>query len=391
MPSSVLLLRLSVNYGGKFMYRKISFLLLLFLFVSVLFSSCSNSKKDPSEVSNIYENNVSTSNNLSHLKYKLQDKLIVDADLNYEDGKTDYESYEAKLRVFDKENVRSVLMPEELVTDEFYEDAGEPLSRNVTTDYYLLENKDGASLGIAGTMLYYEKTAFDSIYYAFKIDRDSDLYNADKYNTNSNLDFMDRDLAFNKVKSILNRLNIDIDDDYTCYSLDNKTMTKQYHYIEMSDDDNHERTHTFKKSEECYCFVLSEKVDELSIAKFSYGDSESGTYVPGTEIIAFYGKEGLIMLDIKCPYDIVKTKGEESVLSLDEAINKLDNKYKSMIITDTIEVEKISLNYTAVIVDADKNEYTLVPSWVFEVTQKFSDHNESFSIMFNAITGEEFV
>ena len=373
------------------MYRKIFFGLLFILSVSILFCSCGNNKSDANEISYKYKEKITSANGISHLKYKIQDKLIIDADINYNEKQSEYNSYEAKLMVFDKESVRPALMPEDLVIDEFHEGAGEPISKNVTTDYYLLENNNGASLGIGGTMIYYEKPIFENIYYAFKLDNNSDLYNADKYNTESNLGFMSRSAAFEKVKTILSNLNIVVSKNYTCYSLDCETMTKEYHYISASDDDKHEKTHSFKKSEECYCFVLKEEAGELPISQFSYGDSESGSYVPGTEIKVFYGKEGLIMLDISCPYDVVKIRDNQPVMNLDKAIDKLNNKYKSMIITDIIEVKKISLNYTAVMVNADKNEYTLVPSWIFEVTQKFSDYNESFSIMFNAVTGEEFV
>ena len=159
----------------------------------------------------------------------------------------------------------------------------------------------------------------------------------------------------------------------------------------MSDDDNHERVHSFSKSEECYCFVLSETAGKLPIAKYSYGNPDSGTYVSGAEITAYYGQSGLIMLDIYCPYDIDKSKNTENIITLNDAINKLNSKYEKMVITNAIEVTKISLNYTAVMKDADENKYTLVPSWVFEVTQTFEDHEENYGIMFNAVTGEEFV
>jgi hypothetical protein len=361
------------------------------MIVSILFCSCSNGNKDNNKISNDYTIKTQTSDNSEHLDYKLQDKLIINADLEYEKNKSSYNTYEAKLKIFDKKSCRSVLMPEKLVTDEFHEDAGEPLSRNVTTDYYLMENEGNVSLAIGGTMLNYEKPNYDSIYYAFNLNENSDLYNANKYSTNTELDFMDRSTAFSKVKSILSNLDIKIDDNYSCYSLDKDTMTKEYHYVEMSEDDNHEKTHSFDKSEECYCFVLSETVGELPLSKYSYGNSDSGTYVSGTEIMAYYGKSGLIMLDVYCPYDVVKSKNSENIITLDEAIDKLNDKYKNMIITDKIEITKISLNYTAVMENADDNKYTLVPSWIFEVTQTFEDHSESYDIMFNAITGAEFV
>lgn len=380
-----------MNIGGRFMYRRKTFLAVSLMIVSILFCSCSNGSKDSNQISKEYAINTNDLENSNHLDYKLQDLLIINADLEYEKDKSVYDIYGAKLRIFDEKLCRSVLMPEELVTNEFYEGAGEALSRNVATDYYLMENEEGSSLGIGGTMLYYEKPEYDSIYYAFNLDTNSDLYNADKYSTNTDLDFMDRDSAFAEVKSILSDLKIEIDNNYSSYSLDKDTMTKEYNYIEMSDDDDHERIHSFSKSEECYCFVLSATAGELPIAKYSHGNPDSGTYVSGTEITAYYGQSGLIMLDIYCPYDIDELEKTENIITLNDAIDKFNSKYKNIIITDTIEVTKISLNYTAVMKDADENKYTLVPSWVFEVTQTFEDYDRTYSIMFNAVTGEEFV
>lgn len=373
------------------MYRKKFFLVASIMIISILFCSCSTESKDNNITSKDYITKTQTSDNSEHLDYKLQDKLIINADLEYVKNKSNYNTYEAKLKVFDKKLCRSVLMPEKLLKDEFYEGAGEPLSRNVTTDYYLMENENEVSLAIGGTMLNYEKPNYDSIYYAFNLNENSDLYNADKYSTNTELDFMDRNSAFAKVKSNLSDLDIKIDDNYSCYSLDKDTMTKEYHYVEMSEDVNHEKKHSFDKSEECYCFVLSGAVGELPLSKYSYGNSDSGTYVSGTEITVYYGQSGLIMLNIYCPYEVVESKKTENIITLNEAVDKLNDKYNNMIITDKIEVTKISLNYTAIIENADDNKYTLVPSWVFEVTQTFEDHSESYDIMFNAITGAEFV
>ena len=249
------------------MYNRKTFLAVSFMIVGILFCSCSNGSKDSNESSKDYAINANGLENSDHLDYKLQDMLTINADLEYEKDKSVYDIYGAKLRVFDEKLCRSVLMPEKLVTNEFYKGAGEGLSRNVTTDYYLMGNEEGASLGIGGTMLHYERPEYDSIYYAFNLDTNSDLYNANKYSINKELDFMNKDSAFAEVKSILSDLKIEIDNNYSCYSLDKDTMTKEYHYIEMSDDDDHERVHSFSKSEECYCFVLSETAGKLPIAK----------------------------------------------------------------------------------------------------------------------------
>lgn len=385
------LLGLSQKARRNIMRQKIFLLLLIILTATVLLSSCNGKDTTIDKISNKYKEKISLVNDIPHLKYKLQNKLIIDADINYNEKRSKYNSYQARLMIFDKKSVRPTLMPEHLVKDEFHKDAGEPISRNVDTDYYFLENKDGASLGIGGTMLYYEKPEFDNIYYAFKSDTNSNQYNADKYKADVDLSFMSKGDAFNKVKSILSDLKIKVSDKYTCYALDNKTMTNEYHYVSVSDDDIHQKTHTFSKDDECYCFLLNERIGDLQISEFSYGDSDAGTYVPGTEIEVFYGKKGLIMLSITSPYEAVATKNKQSIINLDNAIDKFDKKYKKIIITDKITVNNITLSYTASMINADKNEYTLTPAWVFDVTQKFKDHKDNFSIMFDAFTGEELV
>ncbi len=321
----------------------------------------------------------------------LQERLRIDAELAFDPEKTSCEVCAARLRIFDAKQCRAVLMPEALATEQSYSGAGEPLSRNVTTDYYLMENEAGASLGVGGTMLHYERPAYDSLYYAFHPDVNSDLYNADRYSTDRDLAFQSRAAAFAEVKALLKKLNVSISDSYECYSLDKSTLTAEYRYIEMTQDDAHEKTHTFRDDEECYCFLLREVLGALPLTKYSYGNADSGTYVSGTQITVYYGKQGLLMLDISSPYEVTATESTETILSANEAIEKLNGKYKTMVLSRDTKVTKISLAYAAVLKNADANEYALVPAWVFELAQEREDHTERYAVLFHAVTGEELV
>ena len=73
------------------MYRRKTFLAVSLMIVSILFCSCSNGSKDSNQISKEYAINTNDLENSNHLDYKLQDLLIINANLEYEKDKSVYE------------------------------------------------------------------------------------------------------------------------------------------------------------------------------------------------------------------------------------------------------------------------------------------------------------
>ncbi len=94
------------------------------------------------------------------------------------------------------------------------------------------------------------------------------------------------------------------------------------------------------------------------------GGSYSGTWGDGDPVKVFYGAEGLNMLDAVCAG--CNGRGTpQPVPTLDEAIQKLEEKFDSMIVEGEWRVDEIEMAYIAVPIEGT-NDARLLPVWRFQ-------------------------
>lgn len=90
-----------------------------------------------------------------------------------------------------------------------------------------------------GSFDFTNSKAEPNFHYSFFPDQsDCDDYNADKFSTVSDLPFETRTSAFGKLKKIFSPVGLNLEDQYTCYSLDYQTLKAQQNaYVKREESD----------------------------------------------------------------------------------------------------------------------------------------------------------
>ncbi len=109
----------------------------------------------------------------------------------------------------------------------------------------------------------------------------------------------------------------------------------------------------------------------------------------GTDITAYYSARGMERLEIRTPLEVTGTGEKIEMPSAEDAKAMVTRKYDSIILTDDLTVEEISLEY-AIAPGGGK----LVPSWrviISEtiVSEELGEFQNRFCIRFDALTGKQ--
>lgn len=255
-----------------------------------------------------------------------------------------------------------------------------------------------------------------NIHYSFYPDQsDHDDYNADKFSTTSDLPFETRTSAFGKLKKIFSAVGLNLEDQYTCYSLDYQTLKAQQDAYVKREESNPKLAASFKsyldakkiklksdwsQDDNCYYFAFQQSFNGIPVTQEDHGDVDKGTDVPGTRMSVLYSKNGICDFNVEGFYQGtgVQTK-DAALIGLQGVLDALKSKYESIILSDPIVVKKLSLNYVAVLLDKTEENFKLTPAWVVtvnQITQQVNpDTGKKFTVpipsvvMINAVTGKE--
>ena len=118
-------------------------------------------------------------------------------------------------------------------------------------------------------------------------------------------------------------------------------------------------------------------------------------YVHGSKFVGVVGKEGLIFLSISGAYEIQNQQPlSGQIISLDTACEKMASTYDNILLTDPIQIQKISLEYVPRYINAETYEFEIVPAWIFQGIQKVDDEKGGVMtadvlVLIDAVTGAE--
>ena len=86
------------------------------------------------------------------------------------------------------------------------------------------------------------------------------------------------------------------------------------------------------KEDEQYVLEYPLAVNGMPFGSFDGGSYSGDVWATGTSVKVFYGAEGLNMLAMPYALDVTDAGTPQPVLTLDEAIQKLEEKFDSMIV-----------------------------------------------------------
>ncbi|EOS51162.1 hypothetical protein [Adlercreutzia caecimuris] len=121
----------------------------------------------------------------------------------------------------------------------------------------------------------------------------------------------------------------------------------------------------------------------------SYGNRlgmryEGDEHVDMSFLHIYVGKEGIRRVDSRNLFTVgSKIQGKDRLISVDEALNVLATKFGSIVGTDSMHIDEISLEYCAMPDSGSETGIVLVPAWVFQ-----NADDPDYGIRVNALTAE---
>lgn len=218
---------------------------------------------------------------------------------------------------------------------------------------------------------YLQRICGNTFYYMTERDI-QDIEDLTIYETGKNLDFASIEETDKTIRDIAEKLNIAVGKG-VCYTID---TSSQPHYI----------------------FQYDLLVNGMPLGKFDGGSYSDNVFTPGTYLTAVLDEDGIRHFDVSYVLKETETGDAQRVLTLDEALDKVDEKYNSIIMEGDYYINDIQMAYTPIKTD-DAGIVRLIPVWYFQTTHQILLPDKSGTgeimlpqsgyILINALDGTE--
>lgn len=377
--------------------KKLFIFACLFILIAI-FSACGNDTDNSDAGNTSNEGNRATVSQIKipkTVKKKLGGNLSVDAVvqapavLPKETG-----IMQAKLKTLEnKEKVMKMLFPNQSLSK-----VNEVQFKNQNGQTLIEENFESSNKGFfiwTGNSLNCGQDLMFDIQEAFSLSDSSSqkLYPA------KDLTFMTQKDAEKKARDLLTLLGVTASNDLQTFALDYQTMKQEQTKYQKgigSDDlkpGKHPSLRKWTQEDDCYCFQFHQEVNGVPIlGSQQSGESKSPTKPIVPTIVVYYGKQGFINDQISNIFETTGVVKEKHIpVSLDKALDALNNKFDEIIMNNPITVTNITLSYVPELEAANQKNYLLTPAWIFQLSQYSKDikGNVNTTVLINALTGEE--
>lgn len=297
---------------------------------------------------------------------------------------------------------KKILLDEESLVEKFFRGKetqkqaeelkqGNKIVRNITyttdNEYFRLGDNDAIYL-INNVMKKYQLPTYNR----------EGMYELCDVYLDCELDFMSKSDVVESIKDILNKNGISTCENPKVYGLSQEKMQQEQDKA-LAEDNNQieamidiskvKKQDKFIKDDECYAIFFKGSFDNIPIVEDFYVDEVSDKTIFGSSIEAWISKDGIIDFNITNAVEKIKeVENPEKLLSVDDAMDKLKERYDNIITDDKMFFNEISFQYVCNF-DSDNNEeLNFVPTWCFVKRQK--QITKSDFIRVNAVTGEVF-
>ena len=360
----------------------------------------SDSSREENQTS---ENSADNTERAEHITKTLSSGVVVDADVIVPVSmqKSELPEMFGRGHVIDQNLVASVFFEGEKSPDKQAEESQDfsVFSKDGVYSTWTLDNE---CLMISGTAANFSNGRDEVGYYLFSEFPTSLPFgdNRATYLSGKNLDFATIDEAKSQVQKYVNSLGISVLEP-TCYTMDYDTMYKVY--TERVDQPGYDEDFDFiiepQKQDEQYIFDYPVAVNGMPLGNFEGGGYSDDSYMIGTLLRIVYGEEGIRAMTLPYALDVTEVGTMQPVLTLDEALQIVDDKYNSIIMEGNYKIDKIEMAYSP-IRQQDVTQAKIIPVWRFQTnhTLQYSaknDTNEAVEmtdtsyILINALDGTE--
>jgi hypothetical protein len=310
--------------------------------------------------------------------------------------------YNAEIVKQDYELLKRLLLANKEIVDEASSEMAE--ARTDALFHYCMTS-DGASLSYSGDGFTYstdQHSLMQNILYSKEID-------VTQFSDDKDLTFSTRDDAQRNIENILNQLNIEVDGAPTCYTLSFdrlQSICKDLNTFRKNAVGADSPLYTplsCSEADACYIFVYQLATEGLPISTHSNGVFGDGSWTPGTSLYCFYSERGIVGMELSYT---MRVTGQASPavngLSINQVLEKIDEKFNSMILSGDYQVNELEFEYVPIPIDGSRSVFRLIPAWRASILHSYQyqdekSNGEPYSIttesdvVFHAITGEELI
>lgn len=305
-----------------------------------------------------------TAEKAEHITQTLSSGVMVDADVYVPEAmqKESLPEMRGTGQEIDFEKIKEIFCAGKTITEEAEDSYSQDMPGALTETEKHLSTEDGDYLiNICGNAFFYIAA------------RDTqDISNLELYKTGENLDFATIEEAGEEIRKIADEIGISVGNS-VCYTIDTSSMP---HYI----------------------FQYDLLVNGMPLGKFDGGSYSDNVFTPGTYLTAVLDEDGIRHFDVSYVLKEAETGDAQRVLSLDEALDKVDEKYNSIIMEGDYYINEIQMAYTPIKTD-DAGIVRLIPVWYFQTTHQILLPDKSGTgeimlpqdgyILINALDGTE--
>lgn len=340
----------------------------------------------------------------SHVSKVLSSGAVVDANIEMAQhiNLDKLATYSAEIVKLDYDLLKQLLLSDREILEE-----GSSEMADARTDalYHYCITRDGFSLSYTG-----EGFSYSSGNYALmqRILNSGDI-DLDQFRNLEDLSFATQKDAQIDIQNILDQLGLEVNDTPVCYTLSFESLQSicnQLNAIRKNaagGDLSLYTPLTCDDTDACYIFIYQVTAEELPISTQPNGIFGDGSWTSGTSLLCVYSQQGIVEMEL--PYSF-KIAGQESQvvkgINVDQALERLDNKLNSMILSGDYLVNNLVFEYVPMPINGSRNLFNLIPAWRISIihTYQYQDEKnagevlsakEEFDVVFNASTGEEII
>lgn len=322
---------------------------------------------------------------MSEIKDVLSSGIVVDAKIEVPEalGAGNLPIYSAFTRKMEFKKFNDLFMKDKKIVEK-NDGISEGNMGNEVYKYYIAE--DGSTLTYnGGIFLNYSDARFTDIYVDYEIE------DKEREKLERDFSFETRKDAAKKIENVFQELGVEVYSEYQCYALDYKWIQEKNPYLDE------EKSINWNDEMNCYLFRYLGAVDQMPMTN-QIRDVQ-GQFTPATNIFVAYSKDGIVQIEIANLFQIEGKKEEIDIISIDDMLSLLDNKYNSIILEGKYNVTKIRFEYVPLNTPED-GIYHLVPAWRVYIEHEIETPDKSKSnnletvviptqVLFNAADGTE--
>jgi len=214
--------------------------------------------------------------------------------------------------------------------------------------------------------------------------------------TKEKLDFMSPEEAIETVMKQLSEWNIQPIKKPEIYCLDHETLIHHERLVLAQQSDTFRSE--FGEKLDCYLMIFEVGYNNIPYSCFEFYSSESSEMTLGANLQVYFTADGIINLSYEyADYAIDQVlEAHDEIITLDQAMNQVAQRYKDLIVTSNIHIPKIYFQYVPTIEGAkigrepETVQSVLVPAWIIQPAICISN-SETFldPIVIHAITGQD--